>query len=455
MIAGGNYSANAGDVQGKFGSGGGRNIGKLAASAFLTKNKQADDEHEPEGLGNLLDQRRINEIFVRLKTSEIVCLFFALFGIGSGVIDYEISYTDTNEAEKSTRITLEWFWVVSTIWVFITLIFRYNIVLDWYKARGIFSTYDTLVNTGLYKYLLVELALNLITPFPFIWNTNYSETYDDYNTTVKYRVNDIFLLTMCLLRTYHLVRCSLTLSHFMDTRSQRVCNMSGSDASFMFSIKSLMKKQPYAVLIWSLLLSIILFGFILRIFERPLSAASSQDFNNINNALWVTLITMTTVGYGDFFPKSNIGRFVGIMIAFWGVAFVSLFVVTLTNLLAFENGEEKSFLLLQRLKSKDDLKREAVNVMVAAFRQKRVKKAYPDDLRKNINAVRNFRGHMLKFQAISRSIRGNYESETDADRIKRDLEELREDVDFIRDNLLQICKCIGIEEKEIENEIKK
>lgn len=69
--------------------------------------------------------------------------------------------------------------------------------------------------------------------------------------------------------------------------------------------------------------------------------------------------------------------------------------------------------------------------------------------------MRNFRGHMLKFQAISRAIRGNYETETDADRIKRDLEELREDVDFIRDNLLQICKCIGIEEKEIEDEIKK
>ena len=455
MIGGSVNTAGKADGQGKFGNDRGKNLSKLAASAFLTKTKHEDDENEPEGLGNLLDQRRINEIFVRLKVSEILCLFFALFGIGSGVIDYEISYTDSNESSKDTRIILEWFWVLSTICIFITLVFRYIIVLDWYKARGYFSTYDTLGNTGLYKYLVVELALNLITPFPFIWNTNYSETYEDYSTTVKFRVNDIFLLIMCLLRTYHLVRCSLTLSHFMDTRSQRVCNMSGSDASFMFSIKSLMKKQPYAVLICSLLLSIILFGFILRIFERPLSTASNQDFDNINNALWVTLITMTTVGYGDFFPKSNIGRFVGIMIAFWGVAFVSLFVVTLTNLLAFDNGEEKSFMLLQRLKSKDDLKKEAVNVMVAAFRQKRTKKAHPDDLRKNIGAVRNFRGHMLKFQAISRAIRGNYETETDADRIKRDLEELREDVDFIRDNLLQICKCIGIEEKEIEDEIKK
>lgn len=282
------------------------------------------------------------------------------------------------------------------------LIFRYKLMLHFSKAKGLYSQYDTLVNTGLYKLLIVEIILNVITPYPFIWDEKYEESYSDYDTKVKYRVNDIFLLLMCLARLYLLVRTSLVLSTFMDTRSQRVCIMSGSEASLMFSIKSLMKKKPYSVLICSLVLSVALFGFVLRIFERPLSVASGQDFNSINNAFWVTLITMTTVGYGDFFPKSNIGRFVGILIAFWGVAFVSLFVVTLTNLLLFQNGEEKSFILLQRLKSKDALKRQAVNVMTAAYRQKIVKRNHPEDLSKNINAVRTFRGYMLKFQAISR-----------------------------------------------------
>lgn len=326
---------------------------------------------------------------------------------------------------------------------------RYTLVLTLSKARGFYSKYDTLINTGLYKFLLFEVIINSISPFPFIWDTNYYETYSDYDTRVKYRINDVFLLVMCISRTYLIIRAILTLSNFMDTRSQRVCSMSGTSATFMFSVKSLMKKKPYSVLITSLIVSVGLFGFVLRIFERPLSDASSQDFNSINNAFWVTLITMTTVGYGDFFPKSNIGRFIGILIAFWGVAFVSLFVVTLTNLLLFENGEEKSFILLQRLKSKDALKVEAVNVITAAYRQKITKRENPDNIKANIKAIRNFRGYLLKFQEISRSIRGNYENETDADRIKRDLEDLREDVDFIKENLIQICKSIGIKEKEL------
>ena len=83
---------------------------------------------------------------------------------------------------------------------------------------------------------------------------------------------------------YLIIRALLTLSNFMDTRSQRVCMMSGSDANFMFSVKSLMKKKPYSVLLSSLIVSVALFGFILRVFERPLSDASGQDFNSINNA---------------------------------------------------------------------------------------------------------------------------------------------------------------------------
>ena len=86
------------------------------------------------------------------------------------------------------------------------------------------------------------------------------------------------------------------------------------------------------------------------------------------NAFWVTIVTMTTVGYGDFFPKSHAGRFVGIIVSMWGVFFVSLFVVTLTNILNFEGGEEKAFHLLQRLSAKEDLRVEAVNVLSRAYR---------------------------------------------------------------------------------------
>jgi len=39
--------------------------------------------------------------------------------------------------------------------------------------------------------------------------------------------------------------------------------MSGTDATFVFSIKALMKKKPYTVLVVALVISLALFGFTL------------------------------------------------------------------------------------------------------------------------------------------------------------------------------------------------
>jgi hypothetical protein len=87
---------------------------KMAASAFMSK-KKMDDNEDDDNNGGILDQRRINEIFVRLKVSEIVTCFFALLGIGCGIIDYEISYGDAPDDHKDDRILLECLCVITSI----------------------------------------------------------------------------------------------------------------------------------------------------------------------------------------------------------------------------------------------------------------------------------------------------------------------------------------------------
>jgi Ion channel len=70
-------------------------------------------------------------------------------------------------------------------------------------------------------------------------------------------------------------------------------------------------------------------------FERPMISISGFDFNNLYNCVWCIIITVATVGYGDYFPISNCGRMVGILACLWGTFVVSIFVVTLNNLLEF------------------------------------------------------------------------------------------------------------------------
>lgn len=50
------------------------------------------------------------------------------------------------------------------------------------------------------------------------------------------------------------------------------------------------------------------------------------------NSLWLVIITMTTVGYGDIYPQTNIGRFFGIVTCLIGMLLISYLVVGMNSL---------------------------------------------------------------------------------------------------------------------------
>lgn len=131
----------------------------------------------------------------------------------------------------------------------------------------------------------------------------------------------------------------------------------GCESGTLFAMKSYMKWKPYQVTILSLGSSIVLFGYLLRLFEAPLSEVSGQDFTSMKNAMWNMCITLTSAGYGDLYPKSYYGRIVGVMIAFWGMLIISFFVVTVTNMLEFSSNEQSSYNLLVRLATKQEMKK--------------------------------------------------------------------------------------------------
>ncbi len=95
---------------------------------------------------------------------------------------------------------------------------------------------------------------------------------------------------------------------------------------------------------------------------------------------------MTTVGYGDIYPKTTMGRVVGVVIALWGLFLVSIFTVTLSNLFTFSQGEKKAYSLGERLTLKDELKISAANVLGSSFKSRKAKKIFADDK----EAVKNY-----------------------------------------------------------------
>ena len=50
----------------------------------------------------------------------------------------------------------------------------------------------------------------------------------------------------------------------------------------------------------------------------------SGDLADIGNAIWWTIVTITTVGYGDYSPSSLPGRILAVIIMFSGIGLISV-----------------------------------------------------------------------------------------------------------------------------------
>jgi voltage-gated potassium channel len=82
-------------------------------------------------------------------------------------------------------------------------------------------------------------------------------------------------------------------------------------------------KLDYATFI--LLMVLIIGSYFFFVVERGVNPGVS----NYESAMWFSIVSMATVGYGDIVPYTNIGRIIAVIIILTGMGYVSLVTATL------------------------------------------------------------------------------------------------------------------------------
>ena len=134
-------------------------------------------------------------------------------------------------------------------------------------------------------------------------------------------------------------------------------------------ITSVVKEKKSAILYSVFIILVLILAASLSMYSVE-HAAQPEVFENALSGIWWSVSTVFTVGYGDIYPVTLLGRIMGVIITFLGVGVVAI----PTGILSA--GFEEHYTRLQRLQDAEDYKKSTAAVLVEAdstFSQRSIK----------------------------------------------------------------------------------
>lgn len=96
------------------------------------------------------------------------------------------------------------------------------------------------------------------------------------------------------------------------------------------------------------------------------------------------IITMTTVGFGDLFPLTHLGRSICIIACVLGQLLLSLLVVALSNSAEFNQEESKAYHILKEMEAHAKMS-QATELNENEYRSSQIDNQPLDEMLKNLN----------------------------------------------------------------------
>lgn len=97
------------------------------------------------------------------------------------------------------------------------------------------------------------------------------------------------------------------------------------------------KKEQLSIAVVVLMLVVVLSASLMYLVE---GSQPNSKFTSIPQSMWWSMVTVTTIGYGDMYPETSVGQLLGAIIAFVGVCVFALPVAILGAGFIEELGKE-------------------------------------------------------------------------------------------------------------------
>lgn len=420
----------------------------------MTKYLYEDSKFFTPASLNYDNTQQVEFLYMKIRLEIFFQFLFSMISMLSSFMAYELEYSHKNKNKHQFSLYVSF---VSTILLIVSIIFEYLINSELLHIIQKLPLRVWVFN----KERLLNLLGNV---FMFIWHPNPVFS----SITVKFKISNYdidqilplnsILYSLTLFKFWFAFKYVLFNSEYTSSRMNRVSIMNKFSVNFSFCIKALMEKTPFHVQLLFFVMSTLYCSICIRIFERDLDQYTNQIFSNFYNCIWYTIITMTTVGFGDFYPDSLLGKLIGILASFVGVILMSISVITVSNLVNFDNQEYNTFIIFEKSKldcTKHELSADIMKKYISAtilnkkFKNKNGDKAKDKkyDLLNSFNQYRKNQGEIDSTYPPHISIDSVIENTHLLDESFKNLEDNQNKISDLLDELL-----IKLSVKEIKEE---
>eukprot|EP01064_Diplonema_japonicum_P010091 TRINITY_DN17447_c0_g1_i1.p1 TRINITY_DN17447_c0_g1~~TRINITY_DN17447_c0_g1_i1.p1 ORF type:complete len:782 (+),score=149.30 TRINITY_DN17447_c0_g1_i1:54-2399(+) len=228
-----------------------------------------------------------------------------------------------------------------------------DLYLIWYKKETLLKpdytvAYPSFFISPLCRYMIVHMLVTVIHAPPYVAD------FDDG----KMRS---YLNSVVLLRSFEALQ---TISHYTFVSSAGatlVAALTGEQLGPLFVYKMLLFKYPILTMA-----STAFGGFMMLSCATWFIEGASEDWG-MDRAMWFTIVTFTTVGYGDHVPSSPVGRIIGVVSAIFGITASAVLVSVVQHKLALTRIQKQVILFLCEVQASRKIKAASLTVIVRAM----------------------------------------------------------------------------------------
>jgi len=331
---------------------------------------------------------------------EFISAGFALLGMLAQVADYEERYSAGRNVFNCEQAELSqyyrWLCTLFTVVAVCFQVFRHHTKHMWEKFKASkrlssavnYKAKQTFCTAG----LLIDLSLLCIYPYPYTnGSVQLPERYFDglvwRDMELCYTYAELLYVLM-FGRIYLLLRCVIVHFGLMDRHARFVSAKHGVKANTFFTLRALVRVRPYLMLCLFCGPVALVLAALVRVFERPFMECTGLDFEPYYNGLWLSMMTITTTNYADFYPSTHLGRVVAQGAGIWGLFLISMMVIIMSRSFTITWRQQGALFHANRTRA-------AAKVVVAALQLNNTHKRGSDlwKIRKNalLNCIFSFK----------------------------------------------------------------